>query len=160
MTVQFEFYSKWYYSAIRELLFFFDFKGDFSVLGKKLEPPIKSAMAKEAIQLLEFLGFIKKDAQGRFKPIAQTLKKDSSFRSLFTANYLRINMELAMNALERFQKEERHISTMTLSYSSAGFQKALNELEIMRIKLVHLMEEDANPDKAFQLNLQLFPISQ
>jgi uncharacterized protein (TIGR02147 family) len=156
---KFEFYSKWYYSALRELLFFHDFKGDYTALAKKLHPPIKASQAKEGIRLLELLGFIQKDAQGCFRPRTSTLKKDTSFRSLFTANYLKANMELGMDALERFPKEERHVSTMTLSYSRPGFQKALAELVAMRKRLVDLMDEDDHPDKAFQLNLQLFPIT-
>lgn len=156
---KFEFYSKWYYSAIRELLFFHEFMGDYSSLAKMLDPPIKASQAREGIRLLELLDFIKKDPQGRLRPHTSTLKKDSSFRSLYTANYLKANMELGVQALDRFQKEERHVSSMTLSLSAPGFQKALAELEAMRKRLVRLMEEDATPDKVFQLNLQLFPLS-
>ncbi len=156
---KFEFYSKWYYSAIRELLFFFNFKGNFTALAEKLDPAIKSSQAQEAILLLNKLGFIRKDAQGNYRPQAGTLKKDPNFASLFSANFLKTNMELAMSALEKFQKDERHISSLTLSYSQSAFQKALPEIEALRKKLLALMEEDPHPEKVFQFNLQFFPVT-
>jgi len=156
---RFEYYSKWYYSALRELLFFHDFKGDFTALGKRLNPPIKTSQAKEGILLLEKLGFIKKDAQGCFRPQQETVKKVPSFKSLYAVNYLNANMELAMRALESVPKEQRHISALTLSFSESGFQKALEEVECLRKKLVGLMEVDTQPDKVFQINLQIFPVT-
>lgn len=156
---KFDFYSTWYYAAIRELLFFHRFENDYTSLAKKLDPPIQPHQAKKAIQLLEKLGFIRKDAQGCWRSLDSTLKKDSSFRSQYAANLLRTNMELGMVALEKFQKEERHISAMTLSLSGAGFEKAQAHIESLRKKLVALMEEDPGPEKVFQLNLQFFPIT-
>jgi uncharacterized protein (TIGR02147 family) len=157
---QFEYYSKWYYAAIRELLFFYDFRGDYHILSRKLNPPIKPAEAKEAIQLLVSLDFIRKDAQGRYRPLENTLKKDTSFKSLFAVNFLKANMELGIAALEMFAKEERHISAMTLSYSESFRIKAEAEIEMLRNKLVALMDEDPHPEKVFQLNLQFFPLTQ
>jgi uncharacterized protein (TIGR02147 family) len=156
---KFEFYSKWYHSAIRELLFFIEFRGDFESLAKKLNPALKTSQAKEAISLLEKLGFIRKDAQGAFRPASAMLKKDASFKSLYAANYLKANMELGMQALEGFQKEERHISAITLSFSKPGFDKAISEIESLRKRLMVLMKEDTRPDKVFQFNVQFFPVT-
>lgn len=156
---KFEYYSKWYYSAIRELLFFHDFKGDFAALGRKLDPPIKASQAQEAIRILVKLGFVRKDAQGRHRSLPATLKKDAAFKSLHAANLLLANMELGMQALDKFRKDERHVSTMTLSYSLPAYQRAVFEIESLRKKLIALMEDDPHPDKVFQCNLQFFPIT-
>ena len=45
---KYEFYSRWWYSAIRELLYFFPFKGDFQALAKKLDPPIRPDQARKS----------------------------------------------------------------------------------------------------------------
>lgn len=157
---KFEFYSTWYHTAIRELLFFSEFRGDHEGLAKKLKPALKPSQARESIALLEKLGFIRKDAQGVMRPESAMLKKDTSFKSLYAANYLKANMELGMQALEGFQKEERHISAITLSLSKPGFDKAIEEIESLRKRLMVLMKEDARPDKVFQFNVQLFPVTQ
>lgn len=156
---KFEYYSQWYYPAIRELLFLFEYKGDHADLARRLEPPIKAAQAKEAIEVLEKLGFICKDAQGVWRPRESTLKKDTAFKSLYAANFHRASMELGMQSLERFPKEERHVSSMILSFSAPGFQEALTEIETLRKKLVALMQEDPHPEKAYQLNVQFFPVT-
>lgn len=156
---KFEYYSKWYYSAIRELLYFHRFSADYADLARKLNPSIKSQEARDAIELLLRLGLIKKDAQGDFRPSGSTLKKDANHKSLFSANFLRSNMELGMQAIERFEKEERNISGMTLSFSETGFRKAVEEIEALRRRLLALLEEDPKPEKVYQLNLQLFPIT-
>ena len=53
---QYEFFEKWYYVAIRELLAFYKFSGDYKALGKSVEPPISPSQAKKAITLLMRLG--------------------------------------------------------------------------------------------------------
>ncbi|MEO7425789.1 MAG: TIGR02147 family protein [Fibrobacteria bacterium] len=156
---RFEYYSKWYYSAIRELLFFHEFSDDHTALAKKLQPPIRPSEAADAIKLLESIDFIHKDAQGRYRPLETTLKKDPSFKSLYAVNFLKASMELGMDALEKFPKEERHISAMTLSYSDAFMAKAVVEIEALRKKLLALMEEDPHPEKVYQMNLQFFPLT-
>ena len=39
-------------------------------------------------------------------------------------------------------------------------RKAVTEIESLRKKLVALMEEDPKPEKVYQVNLQLFPVTQ
>jgi uncharacterized protein (TIGR02147 family) len=156
---KFAYYSNWYCSAIRELLFFYDFTGDFAALGRKLDPHIKATQAQEAVRLLLKLGFVRKDAQGRYRSQPATLKKDASFKSPHAVNFLLANMELGMQSLDKFEKEERHVSAMTLSYSQPAFQRAVSEIENLRKSLIALMENDPDPDKVFQFNLQFFPIT-
>ena len=156
---KFEYYSKWYYAAIRELLFFYDFRGDYQSLAKKLDPAILPVQAKKAIRILEKLEFIKKNAQGKYQPTDSILKKDSSFRSLFVANLLRTNMEMGMVALEKFHKDQRNISGITLSLSESGFEKAQAIIDSMRKKLTSLTDEDPFPEKVFQFNVQFFPVT-
>jgi uncharacterized protein (TIGR02147 family) len=156
---RFEYYSCWYYSAIRELLFFYDFRGDYASLARKLTPSITQQQAKDGIRLLERLKFIRKDAQGKFKPLLATVKKDSNFKSAFALQYLKVNMELGEKALAGFDKVERHVSTMTLSYSPEAFTKAIDEIDGVRKRLLQLMEQDPTPDKVFQFNIQFFPVT-
>ncbi len=67
---QYGFYQKGYCSAIRLIFEFFDFQGDYRALGKMVSPPIS---AKEAVQLLDKLGLIAKDAEGRYRMAHATI---------------------------------------------------------------------------------------
>src|SRR4051812_12429826 len=112
-----EFYSKWYHGAIRELLFFYAFRGDYAELARKLSPPIRQAEAKESVALLERLGMVEPNGIGGFRSKDAVLKKDPSFPSVVMANFLKSNMEMAIEALDRYSKDERDISALTISLS-------------------------------------------
>lgn len=156
---RFEFYREWYHSAIRELLFFHDFRGDYSALGKKLQPAIGVAEARKSVRLLESLGFIHKEAAGRYRPASATLKKDPAFKALHFANLMKSNMTLGMESLDSFSKEERDISGVTLSLSADGFKKAKEEIRALRERLVAMTESDGNPDRVYQFNFHAFPVT-
>jgi len=157
---RFEYYRKWYYSAIRELLFFYEFKGNYASLARKMRPPISPKQAKEAIALLIRLGFLKKQPGGVYRPEETTLRKNPAFKSLHTANYLKAYAELGMHALDQVEKSSRHISAMTIPLSPGSFAKALGELETLRNRLLMLTEEEETPQTVYQLNLQFFPITE
>lgn len=156
---RFEYYSAWYYGAIRELLFFHDFKGDYAALASLLVPAISVPEAKRAIALLQRLGFVAKDAQGCLRPAKGALKKDSAIKADNLSTYMKKNMELAMTALDAYSREDRDISALTLSFSGPGFVKAKEEIRALRKKLLALMVEDNFPEKVYQCNIQMFPIT-
>ena len=57
---QYEYYSNWYNLAIRELVTYPDFNGDFKWLAKKVSPPITPSQAKRSVDLLLKLKLIKR----------------------------------------------------------------------------------------------------
>ena len=155
---KFEFYSHWYYSAIREALFVVDFKGDYQALGQMFLPPLKKEQVKSAISLLLSLEMARKDAQGCIRPSTSTIKKDSAFKSLHVANFLKVNMELAIQALDTIDKDARDMSALTLALSAESFAEARAEVKALRKKLLAIAERETRPGKVFQCNFQMFPL--
>lgn len=158
-TERFEFYSEWYHSVIRELLLIHPFRGNFAALGKKLNPAISVANARKSLLLLEKLGFVKKAPAGGYLSVDATLKKDPNFKALHLAHFLKSNCALGLESLDRFAKEERDISAMTLSLSKVGFLKAKEEIRALRERLLLLAKDDENSEKVFQCNFQMFPVT-
>jgi uncharacterized protein (TIGR02147 family) len=156
---RFEYYGKWYYAAIRELLFFHDFRGDYAALGKKLDPPITPMQARKAIRLLEKLEFIEKEADGKYRPKAAVVRKDSQFKSFHLVRFLKSNLELAAMALDRVDKEQRDISALTLALSAENFGKARAEIKALRKRLLAMSETNHPDDKVYQCNFQIFPLT-
>lgn len=154
-----EFYSKWYHGAIRELLFFHPFRGDYAELARKLSPPIRQAEARDSVTLLERLGMIEPNGQGGYRSKDAALQKDPSFPSVVMANFLKNNMELAIEALDRYSKEERDISALTISFSEDAFAKVKDDIRALRKKMLALTEVDIAPTKVYQCNFQFFPLS-
>ncbi len=156
---QFEYYSKWYYSAIRELLGVIRFKGDYATLAKILDPAIKPEQAEKAIKVLEDLGFIAKDQKGIYRLTQNMITTGPEVESLNVANYQISCMDLAKEAIDRHPAEVRDMSTLTLSLSKPSFDRFKDELISFRKMLVGLEREFSDADRIYQLNLHFFPLS-
>jgi uncharacterized protein (TIGR02147 family) len=155
----FDFYSKWYISAIRELLFFYNFDGDFRSLAKMLDPQIRPVEAQEAIEVLKSIGFIEKDEHGFYRPIIKTITKDAAFRSVHWGNLITSMLKLAIESVDRHTVDERDLSAVTINLSEESLKTAKAEISALRKKLLALSEHDQHQDTVYQCNFQLFPLS-
>jgi uncharacterized protein (TIGR02147 family) len=164
-TSRYEYYSQWYYSAVRALLSFHSFDGaDFASLAKKLSPPIKTEQAKKAIEVLERLGMIRKNDKGSYEPsdrIISTgaLSNDRQIRALSITNLQRMLLSLAAEAYDRYSEKQMDMSTLTLSVSKETRRLIKEEVAAFRKKVLSLAENDANPECVYQLNCQFFPLT-
>ena len=154
---KFEFYATWYHATLRELFFFYDFDGDYGKLARKLRPSIRKEQAIKAVDLLQKLDLIRKQAGGHFRPTSENIIKDNRFKSDYIANYINANIELSLDAFERIPSEERDLSTVTICLSPKGFEKIKNELKALRRRLLEIADNDRDPQTVFQCNLHVFP---
>ncbi|MDB5050556.1 MAG: hypothetical protein JWO30_3627 [Fibrobacteres bacterium] len=157
---QYEFYGKWYYPAIRELLYFHPVKGDYDALAKMLSPPIKASEARQAVQLLLRLGLARKDAQGavvRADPLSDSTGYQAADASIY--DFQQQTLALAGEAIQRFPRDTRSLSTLTFSLSQNGFDTINEELKGFRRRLLKIAEEDKAEDTVYQVNFQVFPLT-
>jgi uncharacterized protein (TIGR02147 family) len=155
----YEFYKKWYYSAVREVLGFFPFNGDFKALAEMIFPAITPAEAKKSVKLLERLDLVKKEDNGFFVPTARFITTGEKWRSIAVRQFQEETLLLAKAALDSVPKDERDISTITLSVSREGFEEIKEILKQTRRQVFEVAEKEQNVNGAYQLNLQFFPIS-
>ncbi len=156
---QFEFYSKWYYSAIRELIGFMEFKDDYAALAKELNPPIRPDQAEKAIRVLEDLSLIIKGDRGIYRQAQNLITTGPEVQSLNVANYQIACLDLAKESIDRHDASLRDLSTLTLSLTKAGFEIFKEEIIAFRKKLLGLERELPKPDRVYQLNMQFFPLT-
>ena len=165
---RFEYFSKWYYSAVREYMFMEPFRGDYHKLARTLKPAIKATEAREAIVLLEKLGFIRKYAGGEYRPCVEYVKKQKTFSHIHYFQFLKANMQLGIDALESIPGEERDVSAVTLTLSEESFHAIAEELKSLRRKMIALSEADnkkfwqgvpADTRRVYEGIFQLFPVT-
>lgn len=156
---QFEFYTKWYYSAIRELIGVQAFRGDYAALARALDPAIRPEQAEKAVRLLEELGLILRDPDGRYRQAQPLISTGPEVESLSVANYQIACLDLAREALDRHDAAVRDLSTLTLSLSREGFAAFKEEIVAFRKKLLALERRFHVPDRVYQLNMQFFPLT-
>ena len=156
---QYEFYEKWYYSAVRELVAIYKITDDYTYLAKLLKPSIKPNEAKLALEVLTRLGLIKKTGSGIYKRVDAVITSGSLIRPFAIQNFQRAAMELAKSAYDRFPREERELSTITMSIDSDTYEIVKKKLAKLRSEVMELARSVKHPQQVYQLNFQLFPTS-
>lgn len=159
----YEYFKKWHYAALRSLLDVYEFNGDdYKRLGNKLNPRITESETREAVALLEKLGFVKKDDKGIFKTGDAHVSTGEKWHSLAIKNYQKETIALSLSSLDRDPKKRRDISSVTMSITEEGMQQIreiIKECREVIIKKVDEMNEEKR-DRVYQLNMQFIPLSQ
>jgi len=155
----YEFYSKWYYSAIRSLLGYYPFTGDYKELANQLTPAITPGQAKKAIALLERLSLIVKKEDGCYHVTDRLLTSGDAVDSVALVNFQQVTMDLAKDALETFPKKQRDASTLTLGLSREGYRAAVEKIATLRRELLDIARFDRQIDRVIQVNLHAFPLT-
>ncbi|MCI0473254.1 MAG: TIGR02147 family protein, partial [Ignavibacteria bacterium] len=158
---QHEFYDKWYYAAIRELVAIYDITDDYyERLAKLLDPPIKPSEAKAALEVLTRLGLITKSDTGVYKRVDAVITSGSVIRPFVVQKFQLEAMELARAAYDRFSKEERELSTVTMSIDKSAFEIIRKKIGNLRNEIMELARAVKKPDRVYHINIHLFPLSE
>ncbi len=155
-----DYYRHWYHIALRELLAFYPFRGEWAALAKMLKPAVSEAQAREGVELLAALGFIKKDAQGRFHAADPHITSGYKNSSRAVQQFIRAGLDLGKEALDAFPKEARNLSTLSFSTSENHFLQIQEKIRLFRKELADEVDKVERPERVYQLNIQLFPLSE
>lgn len=166
-STKYEYYQKWYYSAVRALIslgVFRDEERDYKRIAGILNPRIRPDEAKKALAVLGRLGFIRNDETGAFVLAdavisSGVLNPATDVSALNVVNFQKEVMVLANESLDRFGAKSINLSSLTLGISDASVKAIKEELAAVRDRIAALAEKDTAADRVFQLNMQLFPLS-
>lgn len=156
---QYAFYQKWHHSAIRSLLEFYDFQGNYKALGERLSPPISAKDAKESIRLLERLKLIMKDANGWYRMTDTAITTGPQWSSLAISAFQEETIRLSAESIARHPKKHRDVSTVTMNINEKDFEEIREKINEFRNSIIKYVNEKQSPDRVVQLNIQLFPLT-
>lgn len=157
---QYKYFEKWYNVAIRELLNVYPFRGDYAALAKQLTPNITPQEAKQSVELLKRLGLIEEKEDHTYRVTNSSITTIPHVPLLAIHNFQLATMDLAKEAIDRFPREDRSISTLSLSVSKQTFKKIEDKLALFRRELQDIIEHDRHPiNRVYQFNFQIFPLS-
>lgn len=157
--LQYDYYRNWYHGAIRALLTFWDFEGDFAALAARIHPPISEQEARESVALLESLGIIRKGGTGRYEVLGPPITTGEKWHSAAIADYQQESIELAMQSLMQDPKHVRDISTLTVAIRFRDLEEIKARIKELRQSLMHTVGDSGDPDCVYQINFQAFPLS-
>lgn len=156
----YDYFSKWYYPVLRELVAIDNGKNSPETLASQLVPPISAKEAKRAFSHLEKLGLIKKNEQGTWDQCQQHITTGQETKSFIVAKFHQEMLTLASEAIERFESSERDISALTLSMNPSHIQNLKEMIADFRDKVRKSVSKAPCKNQVFQINIQMFPLSQ
>lgn len=143
---EYEYFSEWHHSVIREILDMESFSGDYKYLAAKLIPPITVAQAKKSVALLKKLGLVTKTKNGNLKSTEKVLIAGKKIQTAIIEQY-------QIQALERAKKQiaEDPIRQQTLTTTFSASPEALKDIGLrigrLRKEIRSITHKDDKPNK-------------
>ncbi|MBN1131005.1 MAG: TIGR02147 family protein [Chitinispirillaceae bacterium] len=157
---RYDYYRTWYHSVIREVIVLGDFGDDFERLGAFLVPPVKGSDVKKSVMLLERLGFIERDAQGLYHQTQNLINAKTGTPDAFIIEKFQMEMlQIALKAYDTVPVRRRMTTSTTFSISPETFELFKMRLRELQYQLMEIARIDDKPSVAYQLTLNLFPVS-
>jgi uncharacterized protein (TIGR02147 family) len=157
---QYDYYKKWYHSAVRALLTFWDFRDDYAALAARVHPAITEQEARESVALLEKTGIIRRNEAGRYEVLGPPITTGERWQSTAIRNFQQESIELALQSLVRDPKPIRDISTITVAVRFADLEEIRARIKELRQSIMHMMTDSGDPDCVYQINFQVFPMTE
>lgn len=156
---QYEFYKKWYHTALYNLMDCYDFRGDFATLAKQIDPAITPLQAQESIHLLVSLQLLKQRTDGRYMQTHNIITSGEEWRSFAVHTFQESTLRLALHSLEHHPRQVRDFSTMSMSLAAKDLEKIRELTREFRKSVLKVVQESDPADSVYHLNMQLFPMT-
>jgi uncharacterized protein (TIGR02147 family) len=154
------FFSDWRYPALRALLSFHDFDGNWSSLGKRLSPAITAKEAREGVDTLVRLGHLVPKDSGGWNIAVPFLTSGDAWKAEAIRTFQIQTLQLAQESIARHPLEWRDISTLTLSVPKSGISAIKDRIKDFRQEILKMVKEMDDPSTVVQFNVQLFPLTE
>ncbi len=156
---QYEAFSHWYYIPIREMAALDDFKEDAHWIAAHLKPAIKPAEAGRALELLKKLGILRYDENRKLVQSDSFVKTEDEVQSLFLRKFHYQMIQLAQESIERVPREEREISSVTISIPKSEVQNIKTMISAFEDDILEMIaKKNEKSETIYQLNFQFFPL--
>jgi len=158
---QYEFYSKWHYTVIFEMVGLPGFRENAEWIANRCEPKIGEDEAQKTIELLLRIGLIDRDEDGILNQVEPHLATPHEVGHLNVANFHREMISRAADAIESVPADQRDISSITMALTPNKFEAAKKKIQSFRRELHALLATPAEDieQAIYQINFQLFNLS-
>ena len=153
----YEYYAKWYHSAIFAILDVIDTGEDVTPIAKRMFPKVTPKKISESLDLLARLKLIRKNDHGCWKPTREAISSGPYNNDDLIRQYQLQCFELSKQALLTPSQQSHVMSTMVFSLSNAAYQELEEELQAFKTKARKIISADKKkPESVYHMNLHLF----
>jgi uncharacterized protein (TIGR02147 family) len=161
---EYDYLSEWYHCVIRELVECNGFREDPAWIAEKLLYTVKTDDIVKSLRFLEEKGFVRRDQKKGLAKTDKTLATgDIGQQEMLTTivrAFHRKMVTFAAESIGSLPKSVRNTSNTTLSLSEKSYEIATRRIEQLRMELLEIAAADTNVDRVFQLNINLFPLTE
>jgi uncharacterized protein (TIGR02147 family) len=154
-----KYYENWYHVAVREALAILEIGDDHAALADFIRPSITPAQALYAMELLDNLGLIRKDAKGHWRANDAIVESTPDLGPMIIHAYQESLIDLGKAALKQYGRDERNIACFTFSLSDEGHKRLSLKVDQFFREVSELVRSDTGMNRICQLNVQYFPMS-
>lgn len=155
---KFHLFEQWYYIALYELIKIMPYYYPAQQLGTFLEPQISETKTLGALEILEKAGLIELTNNG-YVSSGTFLSTGDKWESAAIHSFQVKMSSLGTDALSRFSKNRRDISTLSVSLSQESFLKVSEIIREAREKIRKIEALETMPENVYQINFQVFPLT-
>jgi len=156
---QYAFYRDWRCTAILGLLHLDGVRGTEAEIADTLEPRSTPAEVRRILELLHGLGMVEPLRGGRWRAGKSLLSTGEKWKDLAVRTFQKETLHLAERALDQIAPDERDITTATVTLGRDDLAKVREMAREFRRAVLALATGSSSPERVYQLNLQLFPLS-
>jgi uncharacterized protein (TIGR02147 family) len=157
---QFQYYSEWHHSAIREIIPILGKQASPTSIAKLLVPEIRPADVRTSLKLLQQLGLIRKSKDGGYEIIHQYLEFDDPVQRTAIIRYQRKVLGVALQSWDNWKPKEAAAHTLTLAMSEKLAQEIVGDFEKFKKKIIEkVIAEKQSPERIYQVAMNYFPLS-
>lgn len=154
----FDYFDKWYYSAIREGVTHYKYNDDWELVAAGVHPPITAQEACDAVGWLVEHGLLRKLKNGKYEQVQKAITTRSEVKSMAVRNFNRKMMQLAEQSLDAMPVKERYATGVTVGITREAYDVMVAEVEAFRDRIVKIVDSLEDGDRVYQVNVQLFPL--
>ena len=153
----YEYYSHWYNSVLFTALEVVDVSDDLEPIQKLISPKVSVGTLKRSLELLERLGFVRKNENGFWKSCRDSVSSGAYNNSDLVRQYQLQCFELPKQALLASDERSSDMATFTFSVSDDAFKAIAKEIQGLKAKVRKIiMLDKKKATGVHQLNVHLF----
>lgn len=153
----YEYYNHWYNSVLFTALEVVDVSDDLEPIQKLIFPKVSVGTLKRSLELLERLGFVRKNEKGFWKSCRESVSSGAYNNSDLVRQYQLQCFELSKQALLANNDNPSDMGTFTFSVSDDAFKAIAKEIQGMKARVRKIIAQDRKKATGVhQLNIHLF----
>ena len=154
---QYEFGSRWYNPAVRELAIHPDYPDDPAWIAAKLDPAVSRRQVEQSLALMEKLELLKRDpATGKWRQADPSISTPAEVHSLTVKKFHKQSFQLASRSLDKVPPEQRDIRSATLGLSAEGRFEVKKRLTVFWQEILAYAATQKEPEMVYQLACNYF----